>query len=314
MTEEKINSDNFKPKTDPQDEYQTEIPVNNVPEEASDESENLNPRSENTIKETEIPEESVNKFQEYFSSQVETDNPKMTDILIVFMEMRKVDEELAEIEEVKGDLPDTINSLQNKINSITAELESKKESLELFQNNIQILEKENNSFEEKINKYDEQKYNVKSNKEYDEIVKSIESLFDEVNKNENKIKDTTDKSDILISEIENLETKLTEYSEELEEKQQTLNELNEEYKIEETALHDKRNNLASKIDEENLVFYDRINGMYKGEATAIVRKGNCSGCFNSIPPQRVIEIKAAEKIYTCQSCGRILISEEIINS
>jgi hypothetical protein len=52
--------------------------------------------------------------------------------------------------------------------------------------------------------------------------------------------------------------------------------------------------------------------MYKGEAAAIVRKGNCSGCYNSIPPQRVIEIKTAEKVFTCQSCGRILISEELI--
>ncbi|MEO6693834.1 MAG: C4-type zinc ribbon domain-containing protein, partial [Ignavibacteria bacterium] len=93
-----------------------------------------------------------------------------------------------------------------------------------------------------------------------------------------------------------------------------LNELDEQYMQEESVLKEKRSHLTVKLSENSLYLYEKINGMYNGEATAIVRKGNCSGCYNSIPPQRVIEIRSADKIYTCQSCGRILISEELIHS
>ena len=63
-------------------------------------------------------------------------------------------------------------------------LPNKTEALSKIDLEKSILERDNNSYEEKINKYDEQKYNVRSNKEYDEIVKTIESLFEEVKKNE----------------------------------------------------------------------------------------------------------------------------------
>lgn len=270
------------------------------------------PADGNEMSESEIQEE--NKFQEYFSVPEESIIPKMTATLRAFLELKNVDEELADIEEAKGDLPDAINSLEQKLRTYTDELAVANESAGLLQKEIQRIKTENDSFEEKINKYDEQKYNVKSNKEYDEIVKSIEAMFDEVSKNEKLIKDNTAKLDELNSRISELEAKTGELSEELEEKKKTLSELDEEFRLEETALNEKRKELSSGLDEYYLSLYNRVNSAHKGEATAIVRKGNCSGCFNSIPPQRVIEIKTAEKIFTCQSCGRILISEELINS
>ncbi len=174
------------------------------------------------------------------------------------------------------------------------------------------LEEADKSYEDRINKYDEQKYDVRSNDEYDDVVKTIESLFDEVKKNEIRIKEINKIHKSLTTDIEALEKKIKEFTDDLEEKQTLLNELDEQYKQDESELRDKRIALLIKLDEKNKNLYERINSSYKGEATAIVRKGNCSGCYNSIPPQRVIEIKSAEKIFNCQSCGRILISEEIL--
>lgn len=272
------------------------------------------PSDDTEVSESGDNENDEHKFQEYFSVPEESVIPKVTATLKAFLELKKVDEELADIAEAKGDLPDTINSLEQKLKTYTDELKIVGDSAALFQKEIQKIKSENDAFEVKINKYDEQKYNVKSNKEYDEIVKSIESMFDEVSKNEKIIKDTSAKSDELIARYAELEAKAAELSGDLDEKKQMLSELDEEFKLEETALNEKRKELSAVLDEYNLNLYNRVNSKHKGEATAIVRKGNCSGCFNSIPPQRVIEIKTAEKIYTCQSCGRILISEELLNS
>lgn len=258
-------------------------------------------------------EESVSRFQEYFTESVETNHPKKTGILLIFLELKYIDEELTEIEDEKGDLPDIIESIQNKIDSVVKELNEKNLSLAKLTEENEKLNKDNFAYEEKINKYDEQKFNVRNNKEYDEIVKAIDSLFVEVEKNETRLKDIKEITEMLVTDVEGLVKKVEEMKTELSEKQSLLNELDEQFKQDEHALREKRMVLVQKLDPVSLSLYERINNNYKGEATAIVRKGNCSGCYNSIPPQRVIEIKSAEKIFTCQSCGRILIAEEIIN-
>lgn len=252
------------------------------------------------------------RFQEYFSEEVETSGPKITDKLLTFLELKNVDEELAEIEEEKGDLPETIDAIKSKIGVLQKELDEKKHSMSILHEESSKLGSDNSQHEEKIGKYDEQKFDVRSNKEYDEIVKTIEAMFEEVKKNEVRIKEVKELTSLLEADVNQLEEKVKDLTAELDEKQSLLDELNEQYKQEEVVLNDKRKELVSKLDPQSSSLYERINNNFKGEATAIVRKGNCSGCYNSIPPQRVIEIRAAEKIFTCQSCGRILISEELI--
>jgi len=287
----------------PNNEEQTEDNPGNQPE--NHEVVHLEPQSSE--------EERASRFQEYFTDTVETNHPKMTDTLLTFLELKNIDEELTEIEDEKGDLPDTIESIKSKIDSVGKELGEKKQSLEKLNDENEKLKKDNGSHEAKINKYDEEKFNVRNNKEYDEIVKAIDSLFEEVEKNETRLKDIKEIREMLATDVEGLEKRVEEMNTELTEKQSLLNELDEQYKQDESGLREKRAVLVEKLDPVSLGLYERINNNYKGEATAIVRKGNCSGCYNSIPPQRVIEIKSAEKIFTCQSCGRILISEEIIN-
>lgn len=270
--------------------------------------------SDNVHENDNIEEEPVSRFQEYFNEEVEKNNPKMTETLLTLYELRRIDEELTDIEDEKGDLPDKIESIKKEMYTIEKELNEKKQSLSRLEEEKSQLTSENVSYEERINKYDEQKFDVRSNKEYDEIVKTIESLFEEVGKNEKRIKDIDDIHSKLGSDVESLESRSGEATTELTEKQSLLDELDEQYKQEESGLREKRNELLSKIDEASRLLYERINNSYKGEATAIVRRGNCSGCYNSIPPQTVIEIKSAEKLYTCQSCGRILIAEELLTN
>jgi uncharacterized protein len=294
---------------------------NNINENASEENLNVQKENmdiekidgENTGRE-DISDDSTSRFQEFFAEAVEIQHSKMNNILLTFLELKKIDVELTEIEEEKGDLPEMIESIKSKVKYLGSQLEEKKQSLSQLEEEKAGLENENNSYEEKIGKYDEQKFNVRSNKEYDEIVKAIELLFDEVKKNETRIKEISESTGKFEADIETTESKVKELNTDLSEKQKHLDELNEQYEQDESALKEKREILISKLDSQNISLYERINNLYKGEATAVVRKGNCSGCYNSIPPQRVIEIKTAERVYTCQSCGRILISEELANS
>ena len=37
---------------------------------------------------------------------------------------------------------------------------------------------------------------------------------------------------------------------------------------------------------------------------------SCGGCFNTIPPQRLIDIASNKKMIICEYCGRILVNPD----
>lgn len=271
------------------------------------------PFEQNSESEHKEEPEQESRIIEFFEYKEGIQKPNLTEKLILLNELTKIDKELAEIDEEKGDLPEKIRVLNENIEAIENIIKEDSSKIEILENEKENLIKNNKDYEEKMSKYDELKYNAKSNKEYDDIVKSIDNYIELIEKNEARIKEINSQNTVVKKEIEERTTKNEENKKELEENKELLNELNTEFEDEEKELTEKRNVILSKLDDEVKSLYERINsGAMKGEATAIVRKGNCSGCYNSVPPQREIEIKMAEEIFTCQSCGRILIDESLV--
>jgi predicted nucleic acid-binding Zn-ribbon protein len=77
-----------------------------------------------------------------------------------------------------------------------------------------------------------------------------------------------------------------------------------------TELLNKRTALVAKLPANVLLQYDRIREFHTNAAVS-VRRNSCSGCFNAIPPQKLVEIRAYKQMFTCESCGRILYPEDM---
>jgi predicted nucleic acid-binding Zn-ribbon protein len=256
--------------------------------------------------------EQGSKVIEYFTEEIKSIKIDLKETLNILYNLKLIDKELAEIEEEKGDLPAKISELLEEIDDIKNEkLEGENELISLSEEEIRLTE-ENKSSEAKIYKYEEEKYNVKNNKEYDRITQTIDSLYEVVQNNEERLKEIISIKDEIKSKSEEMESSLTDLNNELEENKALLSELNKEHEVEELEFNSKRSKLLVRLNDDIKFQYEKINGTYKGEAVAVVRKGNCSGCYNSIPPQRELEIKSAEVIFQCQSCGRILVDESQI--
>ncbi|MCY7363249.1 MAG: hypothetical protein LH629_14465, partial [Ignavibacteria bacterium] len=174
MSENIINHENENEET-----FNSDLIENiEIKEEAISEDISAKPLEETAIEtvvnsDDEISIQSESRFQEFFSNYVETDKPKITDTLKSFIELKNVDEELTDIAEEKGDLPENIELIISKIDSFKTRIDIKREELQNLENEKAKLIETDNSYEERINKYDEQKFDVRSNKEYDEIIKTI---------------------------------------------------------------------------------------------------------------------------------------------
>jgi hypothetical protein len=82
-----------------------------------------------------------------------------------------------------------------------------------------------------------------------------------------------------------------------------------------TELRSKRDKFIPFIDKKLLDKYERILRNKKDSVAVVpIRNGSCQGCFMTLPPQTINEVRKDDKIVICENCSRILYIEEEIDS
>jgi len=240
----------------------------------------------------------------------------MKERLLLLFRLHKIDRELQELFALRGDIPEKIEQLNAQKLKMEEQFNSMQQQLDEINKIEQQAEVDNNRLLEKIEKNDEvlRSGNVKSNKEYDALAREIEDAKSKIESNEKSLSEeySNTKQDLAF-QLGGLKVQLAEVNEEIEINTSELDELTRQTREEEAELKKQREELLPRIKHEDLETYNRINDSRFGEAMALVRKGSCLGCYSSIPPQRVIEIRTADRLFHCESCGRILIAEELLS-
>jgi hypothetical protein len=231
--------------------------------------------------------------------------------LKVLYQLQLVDDQLDKLEELRGDLPNMVRSLENSISEFKNEISEKeisqKESVEKRTQNEEEVEK----LKESQKKFKAQLYQVRNNKEYDALTKEIDHSDEQISKLETENNALADLSKSLSEQIEEVKPKLAELEKELTEREADLKEIIKANENEEAVLQADRKKIEDQIKKPDVSVYMRIRKAKKGKAVATIRRSACSGCHNIVPSQRQLEIRRNARIFTCEYCGRILISQEI---
>jgi predicted nucleic acid-binding Zn-ribbon protein len=86
-----------------------------------------------------------------------------------------------------------------------------------------------------------------------------------------------------------------------------LDEITEQTQEEEKRLNKEREKILADVDKRYQWQYERIRKAKDGLAVVQIKKNSCGGCFSAIPPQKIVEIREMNRLYTCEHCGRILV-------
>lgn len=238
----------------------------------------------------------------------------MQERLTTLYELQLIDNMLDELEELRGDLPMAVNNLTSQIQTIKEQVKAKedekKESLDKRNANDEDVTR----LKANLKKFKSQLYSVRNNKEYDALTKEIDHTEEHITKLEAENVALEDLIAKLKTETEELTPQLDSLSADLKEKEAELKQIIKANEREEAKLQDKRDKINAKVKKPDYNTYMRIRKALKGKAVVTISRGACTGCHNVIPSQRQIEIKQSKKIYTCESCGRVLISPDIANA
>ncbi len=157
--------------------------------------------------------------------------------------------------------------------------------------------------------------NVRNNREYNALSKEIEFKELEIQLAEKHIKEFSTSESLKKDTLKEAKAQLKEKTALLKEKKAELKALVAETAKEEEKLMEESNLLLAELDENLGTAYQRIRkNARNGLAVVTVNRDACGGCFNKIPPQRQLDIRARKKIIVCEHCGRILVDRYINES
>ncbi len=235
----------------------------------------------------------------------------MVNRLSTLFELQLIDDELDTLQELRGDLPIEVNNLNSQIDSIKETIkekdEEKKSALETIKSNESEIERLNIN----LKKFKAQLYQVRNNKEYDALTKEIDHSEEKIQTYEAENAELENKVQTLKLDIEEVSPRLDDLLAEVEIKEEELKQIIKANEREETKLRTKRESIAAKVRKSDYNTYTRIRKALGGQAVVTVSRGACTGCHNVVPPQRQIEVRNNKRLFTCESCGRLLISPNI---
>ncbi len=226
--------------------------------------------------------------------------------------LQQVDSQLQEVLELKGDLPTIVANLEANVNELKAKIKELTDFIKKSKVNRDAADSEIVDLAEKVEKYKSQQLQVKSNKQYDALTKEIETSEEHSSVLEKSMSEIEGKMVLAKKDIETFTSQLEELSAELDEKQKELREVNKEHEKEERKLQHEREKLVVRIDKSDLERYERIKMAKSGKAVVPIKRGSCGGCFNRVPPQKLLELRQNQKFFVCEHCGRILVSDQVV--
>ncbi len=235
---------------------------------------------------------------------------QLEETLRLLYHLQKVDSNLDDVEELKGDLPEKVRHFTAEVEELNEKIKAKQSFIDEFVATRNKADNDIKDFEEKLKKYKEQQYQVRNNKEYDAITKEIDFAEESIKTLTTQFEDFENQMSVAKLELEEYQTRLAELNEILKEKTEELNVVSQETEEEELKFKHEREKIVARLDKEMFVRYTKIRSG-RGKAVSTIRKNSCSGCGNRVPPQHIMEIRQNDKIYLCQHCGRIIVSDEL---
>ncbi len=222
-----------------------------------------------------------------------------------------VDAQLDELHDELGDLPAEVKKHELIVRERTVGVEQTQlalRDLEDRRGNAHVSLQELTDKEQRLT---DQQFQVKNNREFDAITHELEHIrqqratFDEI------IRTSGVREENLQGTLAQQQASLAEAAAVLKDKEAELEALSGDQNEELRAYIALRLRLIAQIDDTLEAEYERIRTFHR-EAAVPLRRSSCSGCYSAVPSQRVMEMKYnRDKLYTCESCGRILFPEDL---
>lgn len=218
-------------------------------------------------------------------------------------------------------------AIEKKMTSVDAQVEALGAKLDVFEQQVErerlqldILKKQYRSDENEVRavetgiaKSDDKLHSVKTNKEYQSMLKEIDDLKLKKASIEDRMIEALEDIEAAEQKIASLEADLEDMQREVKNEQEEIRRSAEEQSLELEGLKEERGEIWSRIDSKLQRIYARVKQQGNGVAVAAVEDAVCQQCRMNIPPQAYIELQRLNQLSMCPHCQRIIYPKGILN-
>ena len=230
----------------------------------------------------------------------------MLEILQQLLVVQERDRRLAQLKAEATRIPIEIAAAQQRLVDESAKFDQAKTELKQIESQRKQLEVDADSKRQQILKYRTQLNQIKSNTEY-------QALLKEINKAEADIRQVEDVELEFMDRLDKLQPALKQEQAQLKDLTSKADTAKAEFQrraalieTERQQLQGEREKLVASVDSDALSRYERLLRSKGDLAIVPIKHGNCGGCHLNLPPQTVHTAKGERELASCSYCGRIL--------
>lgn len=230
----------------------------------------------------------------------------MKAVIAQMIELQRMDNRIAEIETTLAVLPGEVQEVQDKLTKAQAEvsvLTAAVEACEKEQLTLRAEIEERKSLQENAQK---KLSGVKSNKEYEAVLKELDTLKKLISDAETKskalVEQIAEKKGLLAAAEEACGTLVGENTQLIDDKGRQDKDLTDEL----AGLKTAREEFAATVRKQHLSKYERVRTARNNLAIVRAENETCTGCYMKIPPRLFVEVMRSQELQQCPNCHRFL--------
>jgi uncharacterized protein len=227
--------------------------------------------------------------------------------LNLLVKLQEVELAIKQFEAVIAAKPHELDPLMRVLDDARASATNHHKDLDSLNKQHRQLESAITEEQTNLQKAQRKLLEVKTNKEYTAMLAEIEAFKQKISGHEDAVLHIMELTDLRKQELQLLERQVKEADQALTEgRQRNDRELStlQEILAERQQI---REEISRQVERPALELYRRLLNGRKGLAVVGIKNGTCQGCFLSLPPQLVQEVRRQDRILTCSHCQRILV-------
>jgi len=234
----------------------------------------------------------------------------MADAIDLLKQLQQLDAELFRLRRQQAETPRELARLDEALAGEQSKVAAAEQRIKTLQLAQKDKEGELQAGEANVRKLQSQLFQLKTNREYTTMQHEIEAQKADNSLREEAILKAFDEIDAAAKERQRAQQTLAETTARLQGDRSRIEQALSQLTDRLADLERQRKLLTPEIPPEWLTAYERILGIREGVALVPVMDNACGGCHRRLPPQVINSVLLKAKLVACESCNRILYSDE----
>jgi len=234
----------------------------------------------------------------------------MSGALMALKQVAALDSKIFELEGESKEVPKKLRHTEQELQEARKQLAAKEEELKALRVKTELKEKEFQAAEQTVIKLRQQIGQAKSNKEFQTLQHEILSKEADNARLEDAVLAQMQKIDRQKEDVDALAKNVKQAEAALDAERAKLEKQLEKVRAEIQALRKKRAVASKEVPADIFAKYERLISRRGQTAMVAVVNGTCQGCFMTLRPETMAQLKKGNDLVFCHSCARILYLEE----